>query len=294
MCRGKQLASRQISDWNTNKNNIHPSQKQRGDAVKSHRAPLCAWLVCSGPNLKSLSGHRGFPHITENSGVHPADLPPPQEYTHCRGGIKGTDGDQTPPFPLPVYSNHPLLKWEAVSSQKMTGIVIHKGPKPLIPSMTESTGEVGVGEGALWIPDEFSQGGSIRPARGEGEEWWWWGGTGPSHPERISPSCSSRFSLWTSLFSQSPRPFLSFIYLSPSLQARGPFTQLPSVAPSLSVSSSLACRSPEGATLAKQGIWRSEANLLWEVNTGDFCHPSKKCNALRMKVSTGYIQSIAC
>lgn len=68
-------------------------------------------LVCSGPKLKSLSLRCGFPHITENSGVHPADLPPPQEYTHCRGGIKGTDGDQTPPpFSPPSLFQPPTAK----------------------------------------------------------------------------------------------------------------------------------------------------------------------------------------
>lgn len=172
-------------------------------------------LVCSGPKLKSLSLRCGFPHITENSGVHPADLPPPQEYTHCRGGIKGTDGDQTPPpplFPLPVYSNHQLLKWEVVSSQKMTGIVIHKGPKPLIPSMTESAGEVGVGEGALWIPDEFNQGGSIRPGRGEGEERRRGGGQGRLILKGFLPPAAPVF-LSEHLFFSIP-PSLSFIYLS--------------------------------------------------------------------------------
>lgn len=78
--------------------------------------------------------------------------------------------NQAPSFSLLVDSNHPQLKWKVVSSKNMTGIVIHKGPKPLIASMTESTGMVGVREGALWIPDEFNHGGSIRPARQEGEE----------------------------------------------------------------------------------------------------------------------------
>lgn len=140
----------------------------------------------------------------------------------------------------------------------MTGIVIHKGPKPLIPSMTESSGEVGVREWALWIPDDFNQGGSIRPGREEGEEEAVVGGTRPSHPERFSPSYRHGFSLWISLFLNPCFPFL--IYLSsPSLQADAPFTWLPSVAPSLSVSSSPACHSPKRATLAKQGIWGSEA-----------------------------------
>lgn len=78
--------------------------------------------------------------------------------------------NQAPSFSLLVDSNHPQLKWKVVSSKNMTGIVIHKGPKPLIASMTESTGMVGVREGALWIPNEFNHGGSIRPARREGEE----------------------------------------------------------------------------------------------------------------------------
>lgn len=158
----------------------------------------------------------------------------------------------------------------------MTGIVIHKGPKPLIASMTESTGMVGVREGALWIPDEFNHGGSIRPARREGE-WRRSGGRKDCLTLKGFLPPTSPISLSEYLFFSSSHPYHSFIYHSSSLQPHNSLGRLPSlnfsVAPSLCVASSPACRSPERATLAKQGIWRSEANLLWEVNTRDFCCP---------------------
>lgn len=81
-----------------------------------------------------------------------------------------------------------------------------------------------------------------------------------SHPELFLPprspvslsKCLFFFFLPFSL------PFLSFIYLSSSLQPHIPLAWLPSlnfsVAPSPSVYSSPACRSPKRATLAKHGI----------------------------------------
>lgn len=175
----------------------------------------------------------------------------------------------------------------------MTGIVIHKGPKPLIPSMTESAGEVGVG-GALWIPDEFNQGGSIRPGRGErGRQRR--GGQGRLILKGFLPPAAPVFPSEYLFFSTHTLLFLSFICRAPSFQPHAPPLCFPLLLRrSLLVSSSLTCRSPERATLAKQGIWRSEANLLWEVNTGDFCCPSNKCSDFRVKVSTRHIQSIVC
>ena len=100
---------RWVSEIQTKTIFIHHKNKE--EMLSSLVAPRSVRaLVCSGPNLKSLSLRRGFPHITENSGVHPADLPPPQEYTHCRGGIKGTDGDQTPPFSPPSLFQPPTAE----------------------------------------------------------------------------------------------------------------------------------------------------------------------------------------
>lgn len=134
------------------------------------------------------------------------------------GVIIEENEDQKPPSsPFPVYSNQPWLKWDAAWSLNVAGMVIHKGPKPLIPPMTESTGEVGGGEEAVWIPDELIQGGSIRPGR-VGEDWVVVGGKCCFILKRRPPSYLFYISLCTSLFSPSPFPlsFRSFIRLSPS------------------------------------------------------------------------------
>lgn len=208
------LASQQISEWNTNKNNIHPSQKQRGDAVKSRRAPLCACACLLRTKTEILVTPLRFPPHHWKLRCASSWLTSATRIHALQGRDKGDRRGSNPPplFPLPVYSNHQLLKWEVVSSQKMTGIVIHKGPKPLIPSMTESAGEVGVGEGALWIPDEFNQGGSISPGRGEGEERRRGGGQGRLILKGFLPPAAPVF-LSEHLFFSIP-PSLSFIYLS--------------------------------------------------------------------------------
>lgn len=63
------------------------------------------------------SPKRNFPTYW---GVYPADLPLPKEYKYYTGrGVGGVEwgepGIKTVSFsPLPIYSNHPQLKWEAV------------------------------------------------------------------------------------------------------------------------------------------------------------------------------------
>lgn len=162
----------------------------------------------------------------------------------------------------------------------------HEGQKPLIQSMTGSSCLVGVGEGTLWIPDEFNQGGSIRFARRGGEVRV---GGKPVSFWRVPSPWS--FSLYISFFHPSDCfvVYLPFsVFLTTHLDS---FSEL-TVTPSYSVFSSLACDSPEGGTLAKQGIWGSEANLLRGKHRR-LQPPSQQTQGLTMRVSTGHIQQTA-
>lgn len=133
----------------------------------------------------------------------------------------------------------------------------------------------------------------VQSGLGEEKERRQWGGGGKAvsswKVSSLLPLLS--FSLNISFFLYPPLPFchLSIFlhFYSLTLLSLGfPRSLHHSLSPHL-------CRSPKRATLAKQGISRSEANLLWEVNTGDFCCPENRCIDLGMKVSNRHIKSIA-
>lgn len=225
---------------------ITKKKKMLSSLVAPHSVTV---LVCLWPNNKSLSLKLRCIQLTCLCHMN----------TCVTGGYKGRYKDQkhVPLFPSQFIPTTPSSSGEAVSSQNMTGIVIHKGPKPLIPSMTErSRGgrQRGGFVNTLWVqPRRFNQ-----ACKRRGRE-----GKAVSILKGFHPPPSLTSLLFTIL------PSLPLIYLSfPVCKiSRSSCSAFPTEFLSRSVSSSHACRSPKRATLAKQGIWRSEANLLWEVNT---------------------------